>query len=371
MARRRGNGEGSIYRTPNGQWCAALTIGYDGNGKRRRRYLYGRTKGEVLEKLNELRSEVGSGSVVEPSRTTVGEYCHNWLETVAAQRVRMTTLANYQRLVELHVIPDLGGVRLKQLEPMNVRVWQTALENRGVSSHQRRAAYVLLKTILKDAIRLNLLARNPLDAIDKPRIASKELQALSSDELRCLLEASTHHRLHALIVLAVATGARQGELFGLQWRDIDLASGVITIQRTLVEVNGHIDFGEPKTARSRRRVDLPSNAVRALREHRGRGPATPHPVTLVFTDTEGNPLRRSNFIRRVWHPLLTKAELPSVKFHSLRHSHITNLLAAGGNLKAVSDRVGHSRTSMTADVYAHAVAGMQDDLVRKLDQEFA
>jgi len=272
-------------------------------------------------------------------------------------------------LVDLHVIPDLGGVRLKQLEPMNVRVWQTALEKRGVSSHQRQAVYVLLKTILKNAIRLNLLARNPLDAIDKPRTVNKELQVLSPDEVRHLLESTTHHRLHALIALAVSTGARQGELFGLQWRDIDLAAGVMTIQRTLVEVSGHIEFGEPKTARSRRRVQLPRNAVQALREHRGRCPALPHPTMLVFTDTEGNPLRRSNFIRRIWHPLLAKAELPRVKFHSLRHSHITNLLAAGGNLKAVSDRVGHSRTSMTADVYAHAVDGMQEELVRKLDQQ--
>ena len=91
---------------------------------------------------------------------------------------------------------------------------------------------------------------------------------------------------------------------------------------------------------------------------------------LIFTDTVGKPLRRSNFSRRVWHPWLRTAGLPSVKFHSLRHSHIPMLLADGGNLLAVSQRVGHSRTSMTADVYAHAMEGMQRDLVSNLDRAF-
>jgi integrase len=157
----------------------------------------------------------------------------------------------------------------------------------------------------------------------------------------------------------VATGARQGELFGLQWGDVDLAEGVLTIQRTLSEINGHHQFEEPKTKRSRRRVDLPRYAVEALKAHRSRQQATPHPVTLIFTDGAGKPLRRSNFTRRVWHKLLEKAGLPRVKFHSLRHSHVTNLLAQGASLTAVSERVGHSRTSMTTDVYAHALEGGQ------------
>ncbi len=117
-------------------------------------------------------------------------------------------------------------------------------------------------------------------------------------------------------------------------------------------------------------MDLPAYAVQALRRHRTRSGAIPHPATLLFTDTEAHPLRKSNFTRRTWHPLLKKAKLPKVKFHSLRHSHITTLLATGGNLKAVSERVGHSCTSMTADVYAHAVEGMQGELAAKLDQLF-
>jgi integrase len=368
MAKRRGNGEGSIYQRADGKWCSTLTVGHDENGKRKRRYLYGRTKAEVLEKLNALRSDALTGSLVEPSRLTVGEYVQNWIETVATQRIRKSTLATYQTLISKHMVPYLGGSRLSQLAPIHVQGWQTTLERAGVSARQRQAAHVLLKTILGHALRLGLLVRNPLDAIDKPRVARKEIQVLTPEEVRRLLETTRGHRLETLLVLAVATGARQGELFGLQWRDVDLDAGVLTIQRTLIEARGHLEFGEPKTSQSRRRVDLPPYAVEALRAHRKRRGATPHPATLIFTDTEGNPLRKSNFTRRVWHPLLAKAKLPRVRFHSLRHSHITTLLAAGGNLKAVSERVGHSRTSMTADVYAHAVEGMQRELADRLEQ---
>ena len=191
---------------------------------------------------------------------------------------------------------------------------------------------------------------------------------LTPAQVRQLLKAATGHPLGGIIVLAIGTGARLGELLGLQWRDLDLDAGVMTVLRTLIEVNGHHEFGEPKTRRSRRRIDLPRYVVDALKAHRSRQAATPHPATLVFSDASGKPLRRSNFTRRVWHKLLDEAKLPRVKFHSLRHSHITTLLAEGAPLTAVSERVGHSRTSMTTDVYAHAVEGMQRELANTLDR---
>ena len=154
-------------------------------------------------------------------------------------------------------------------------------------ARQRQAAHVLLKTILQHALKLGLIPRNPLDVIDKPRVERNELQVLTPDEARKLLKAAEGHRLEVLIVLALATGARQGELFGLQWRNVELERSALTIQRTLIEVRGHLEFGEPKTGRSRRRVDLPDYAVRALRVLRANQQAIPHPTMLIFTDTEG------------------------------------------------------------------------------------
>jgi integrase len=366
--KKRENGEGSIYRRPDGTWCAGFTVGYDENGKRKRRYLYARTKAGVLEKLNQLRSDARAGFAVEPSRLTVAEFADHWVKNVASQKVRVTTLANYKLLVKLHITPHIGGIRLDRLTPIHLQSWHSTLERAGAFTYQRHAAHVLLKTILTQALKLGLVGRNPLAAVDPPRLPQKELELLNPAQVRQLLAAAVDQPFEALIALAIGTGARQGELFGLQWRDLDLEAGVMTVQRTLIEVNGHHEFGEPKTKRSRRRIDLPRYAVAALKAHRSRQPATPHPATLVFTDESGKPLRRSNFIRRVWHELLKVAKLPRVKFHSLRHSHVTTLLAEGAPLTAVSERVGHSRTSMTTDVYAHAVEGMQRELANRLDR---
>lgn len=368
MAKRRENGEGSIYRDGSGRWRATITTGYDENGKRRRRYLHGRTKSEVIGKLAELRADVVGGTVSEPSRVTVREFAERWLEMAASERIRPTTRATYESLLRRHVTPHLGGVRLTQLSPLQLQSWQTTLARDKVSVFQRRAAQALFKTILTRAVKLRILARNPLDALDMPRRPHREITILEPDEVQKLLEATRGDRLEAVYVLAVATGARQGELFGLRWSDVDLAAGSLTIRRTLIEANGELSFGEPKTPRSRRRVELPAYAVDALRRHLESQPAIPHPTALVFTDGTGNPLRKSNFTRREWHPLLERAGVKPVKFHSLRHSHVTTLLAAGGNLQAVSERVGHARSSMTADVYAHVVEGMQRALVDTLDR---
>ncbi len=170
IAKRRGNGEGSIYRKPDGSWCASLTVGYNENGSRKRRYLYGRTKGEVLEKLNGLRSDVRAGTVPHPGRVTVREYVQNYLDTVAKSRVRSTTLSTYLSLAKCHIVPHLGGNRLSQLAPVHLQAWHATMAKAGVPARQRQAAHVLLKTILQHAMKLGLIPRNPLDVIDNPRV---------------------------------------------------------------------------------------------------------------------------------------------------------------------------------------------------------
>jgi hypothetical protein len=159
---RRANGEGSIYRRPDGKWCATYTIGYDANGRRKRRYLYARTKAGVLEKLDEVRSDARAGIAIEPSRVTVAEYVDGWIENTASDR----------------------------LSPLHLQSWHAHLDREGVSAYRRHAAHVLLKTILKSAMKLGLIARNPLDALDPPRLPRKEIQVLTLAQIKKLLGAA-------------------------------------------------------------------------------------------------------------------------------------------------------------------------------------
>jgi len=184
----------------------------------------------------------------------------------------------------------------------------------------RELVHSVLHVALRDAVRMERLPSNPCDGVAKPRAAKREIQPLSEEQVKTLLVHAVGNRLHALYVLAVTTGLRQGELLGLHWKDIDLGSANLSVRRTLQEVKGKLNFGEPKTQAGIRVVDLPELALQALREQRKRMLSEGNPGPLVFCDTAGGPLRKSNLIRRSFHPLLERAGLPRIRFHDLRHT---------------------------------------------------
>ncbi len=370
MAKKRGAGEGSIYQRDDGLWVANVTIGCDEAGRRRRRVVYAPTQAEAVEKLAALRTERVEGTLAEPSKLRVGEYLRRWLEESARTRVRATTCGIYESLIRVHVTPRIGGLYLAKVAPAHVHGLLAALERDGVSPRLRQMVRAMLNVAMKHAVRMELLRRNPVAAVDRPRAPRPEIRALEVEECRRLLASAKGDRLEALYVLALTSGLRQGELLGLRWGDVDLAARAVHVRRTLVEDNrsGGMTFSEPKTAKSRRRVDVPEVAVVALEAHRAHLGAIPHPDRLVFTDTEGNPLRKSNLLRRRFKPLLERARLPrSTRFHDLRHSAATLLLAQGVHPKVVQERLGHSTVGLTLDTYSHVLKGMQEEAARKLD----
>jgi integrase len=196
------------------------------------------------------------------------------------------------------------------------------------------------------------------------------MQVLTPEQVKSLLEAATMDRFHALYVLAVATGLRQGELLGLRWEDVDFGGAMLRVRFALHELDGHLSLDEPKTAKSKRPVDLPEVAVTALREHRERMLSEGHPHGLVFCDTDGGPVRRPNLIRRSFLPLLKTAGLPRIRFHDLRHTAATLLLLQGVHPKVVQERLGHSQISVTLDTYSHVLPSMGKEAAARLDAFF-
>ncbi len=256
--RRRGQGEGSIYKRADGHWTAAVQVGVDENGKRRRRTVYGQTRAEVVAKLDDLRSRVAEGVVADPGRLTVGGFFAQWLRDTARLRVRPSTHSLYSDLVRLHIGPRLGGVLLKALQPAHLTALLSAMERDGKSPRLRQMVYTLIHTALRDAVRTGLLARNPAGAIDRPRVPRKEIRALDPAQVRTLLDQARGDSLEALYVLAVASGLRLGELLGLQWADLDLDGGGLHVRRTLVEARR---LGELRAAQQR--LEASSVQVRA------------------------------------------------------------------------------------------------------------
>jgi len=216
--------------------------------------------------------------------------------------------------------------------------------------------------------------RNVTEAVSAPRPVPKEMRPLSADETRRLLAAARGDRLEALWVLAVHTGMRQGELLALKWTDVDLEAGKVSVRRTLSREKGHYTLGEPKTKRSRRRVKLTGAATAALRDHLSRQMQDMDRLGdlyrdqgLVFTSDSGAPLNPSNIRNRNLRRLTSKADLPKIRFHDLRHTCATLLLSRNVHPKIVQEMLGHATVAITLDTYSHVLPGMGDHAAEAME----
>ena len=287
--------------------------------------MYAKTRREVVQKLAEL--QVDPTYALSSGRTTLGQYMARWFEN-ASPSLRLTTRGTYRSLIKCHILPYVGDELLTRVSPFTLEQLYADLEAKGVSPRLRQHVHALLHSALGKAVRLKLIRDNPALVVDRPRARRREIRALTADEVGVLLRAAAEDRLEALYVIAVTTGLRQGEIFALKWKDIDLKHRTLSVRRALLNVGGHLEIADPKTVKGKRRVDLPDLAVKALEAHRRQLKATPHPESWVFTAVQGGTLRRSNFLRRNWAPLLARAGLKGVRFHDLRHTCASLLLAA-------------------------------------------
>ena len=360
---RRGHGEGSIYRRPDGRWTATIDLGWQG-GKRRRKFLYGKTRAEVAQKLAVALKAHRDGQVFGDERTTVEQFLRAWLRSVEPS-VGPRTWIRYEELIRLHAVPHIGRVRLTRLGARQLDQLYGELVRAGLSPTTVVQLHRILHHALRDAMRWNLVARNATELVTPPRKAHHDFVTFTPEQARCFLEAVKGDRLEALYILALTTGMREGELFGLRWADVNLAAGSLHLVKML------------KTRSSRRQVLLVSVAVDALGRHLARQREERLLLGLewddhglVFTNTVGRPLHPSNFLQRSFYPLLEQAGLPRIRFHDLRHSAATLLLGLGIHPKIVSEMLGHSQIAITLDLYSHVTATMQQEAVRAFEGLF-
>jgi integrase len=358
---KRAHGEGSVYRRKSdGRWFGAVTIGFTKKGRQLRRTVSARTQAECLDKLKSLKTKKAPNA----NRQTLAEFLEYWLEHTAKNRVQRTTLARYISLAKVIEDSAIGNVKVSRLEPEHVEVMYKDLEDNGKSVWTRFMAGTLLRNALTQAVRRRELHENPCIKVPKPRPARKEMQTYDATEVKALLEASKLHRLHALFVLAVTSGMREGELFGLDWsKDIDLKAGTVKVQRSLEQIGESFHLKEPKSASGIRTIRLPPFAVLALADHRARMLKEGFIKEQVFCDTEGKFLRQGNFIRRVYRPIQRAAGLREIRFHDLRHTAATLMLDQGVNMKIVQQRLGHKDVSLTLRTYTHALPRQDQEAV--------
>lgn len=346
-----------------------------GAPRRQRKRQGFKTRDDALSAMHALQGAAANGNVVEPSRLMVGQYLDRWLPAVRAS-VRPSSWRAFGGHVRLYLKPRLEHVPLQSLDRATIKAMYAALaqprgDKPGLSAKTIHNVHLTLHRALADAVDDRIVVRNPAAGAHAAPRARREMRTWTADELRRFLTYVVDERDFALWRTAAFTGMRRGELLGLPWRSVDLDAGTITIAKALVRGPDGFADSEPKTARGRRTIDLDPATVMALRrwlvaqkaERLAAGPAW-RDLGLVFARANGEPL--GEIIGHRFDRLVEQSGLPRVRFHDLRHTHATLLLAAGVPAHVVSRRLGHASEAFTLMQYGHVLPGQQRDAAERM-----
>lgn len=377
---------GTLIQRSEGSWSIVVYLGRDPiSGKKRQKWnTFHGNKKQAQAELTRTLHEFNTGAYVEPAKLTVAEYLERWLNDYAKTNVAGKTFERYCGIVRRQLVPALGSVQLCKLKPLQIqsyysqalqsgRLPQAGRKNdpSGLSARTVLHHHRVLHDALALAVEWQLLARNPADAVRAPKPEAVEMRALNEAETVWLLEVAKGTRLYVPVLFAVTTGVRRGELVGLRWADI--ASDKAAIRRSVEQTKeGGIRFKPPK-GRKGRPIELLQITLDALAEHRqaqGRDKLSIGDLyedqDLIFAREDGS-IWKPDTLTTGFSRLAQKAGFADVRLHDLRHSHATQLLIGGVHPKIVSERLGHSKVSITLDLYSHVLPGMQKDAVKGLD----
>lgn len=370
---------GQIIRRGDKKWLVRIFQGRDENGKRQ--YLNKTVRGTKKDAEKYLTAKLRDkdlGFSIEPAAESVNEYLDKWLDVCAKPRVRTRTFDDYTSLLKRYVRDPLGAIRLSDLRPVHIQRLYRSMQDNGLSARVIRYTHAVLSSSLTQAVKWDMLFRNPASVVDLPRLARKEMKAMTPEEASTFLATVRDTRMSALFIFALTTGMRPQEYLALKWSDVDLKKGTSTVRRAIVwsqkkGIGWHFD--EPKTSRSRRTIPLPASTVRALMDHKRRQGEERLRVGsewqdhgLVFTTKFGNPIDIPTLTKQWFKPALVKAELPAFRLYDLRHTHATLLLSNGENPKVASERLGHSTIVLTLDTYSHVLPDMQKEAADRIEE---
>lgn len=360
---------------------ARSTIDRRDNGRYRARYVGPdkRWKSKTFDRkidaerwLRYQLSSIDRGEWIDPAlrRTQFGELADRWLSTIAGLRPK--TRANYESLLACHVLPQFGEHELAQVNRVAAREWLAGLQAAGLSASRTRQARQVLSSILELAVDGGYLAANPARGLKVQGGQEREMLHLDAAQVRGLIDAAEELRPSSglLVQILAYGGLRWGEAVAIRRGRCDLLRSKLMIRESLSEVRGHLYFGPTKTHEDRVIV-LPKFLRDSMAVHLAQYVA-PELDALVFTSPKGEPLRISNWRRRVWRPACEASEMPDgLRIHDLRHTAALLLVSAGANVKVVQRHLGHSTATQTLDRYAHLFTEDLEAVAERLDQVWA
>lgn len=372
--------KGHIRERSPGHWAIILDVRDPETGKRKRKWhSFEGTKRQADSECARLITEMESGGYVEPSKTTIARFFDRWLDHMASQ-VSPRSHERYAEIARKNIAPLLGGALLTKLRPEQISAAYTkALASGrrdgtgGLSPRTVHHMHRILRQALGQAMRWNMLARNPADAVKPPKVERQKMKALDAVETMRLLKHFRPTRMFVPVLLGALCGLRRGEITALKWAAVDLATAELSIAESTEQTRAGTRLKETKNGRART-VALPSLAVDELRRHRARQAeellrlgVRLSAETHVFAQADGSPVQPNSLTHEFVRILALAPALPRIRFHDLRHSHATHLLANGVHPKVAQERLGHSSVGITLDLYSHVLPGMQADAAARVD----
>ncbi|EGK10195.1 phage integrase family site-specific recombinase [Desmospora sp. 8437] len=370
-------------RKRGSKWAIVLDIGKKADGSRNRKWFSGfKTKKEAQSFLNQKLHQIESGTYVEPSKITLGEYLNRWLKDYAELNTAPRTYQGYEYMITQHIIPQIGDIPMDKLKPMHIQGYYSeklakgrkdgsgGLSPRSVLHHHR-----ILHQALDQAVKWQVIPMNPAKSVTPPKPQRKQINTLSREQVHQLLSATKNTPYYEQIFFAINTGMRRGEIFGLRWKDVDFANRTISVRQTIQRIKnkGLVFRDTTKTDGSRRSIAVSDSVIHMLNRIKKRqaqekiscGPLY-QDHDLIFANSDGTPIN-IDYLSREFGRLIKRMKLPHIRFHDLRHTHATLLLQQGEHPKVVSERLGHSTITITMDTYSHVMPNMQKEAAQKLD----
>lgn len=373
---------GHVVKRSAGSYSLVLELGeHPETGKRQQKWITFRgSKKQAETELNNRLKELQDGNFVNPDKVTVTEFFDQWLALVQPELANKT-YDRYKSLIDHHVKPAFGHLRLQKLTPYHLEMNYSRLKTEGrkdgrqggLSSQTLLHLHRLVREALQKAVSWSLLVSNPVDRVAAPRVRSQEVSPINEAQAAWLLTCAEGTRLYIPVMLAICCGLRRGELLAVRWSDLDEGRATLRIIRSLEESTKGIAFKEPKSAKGRREVALPQVAIEALQKHRSTQDGYREAIgsgygsnDLICCVEDGSIWKPSAFTS-AYRDMLRRRKLTGPNFHGLRHAHASWLIKAGVDMKTVSTRLGHSRTSFTMDRYVHAMPGQDEEAAKRTD----
>ena len=332
MAKKRANGEGSIRKKPSGRWEGRYTQGIDPvTGKAIQKSVSAKTQAECKEKLARAIRENRGVPLNHTGDYTAAEWCRLWFETYSKPNIRYNTAKGYEGIIEHHIIPAIGAIKLKQLSSIHIqRMYNDLKENgrmpRGAKQNDKplsntfvRRVHAVLQAALKQAVKERLIPYNPCENCRIPPKDKKEMTILPPEKIGRYLQEAEKYGVLPMFYLELSSGLRRGELLALQWEDLNVKERILTVNKQVTRMEGELDVTEPKTKNSVRKVALSQQAVDLLVQEHEQHPDNP----ILFPSPRTGGYWSPDAVSRINRKLLKNAGIEEhVRFHDLRHPYV-------------------------------------------------